>query len=88
MQKLLIRFFLRSSGRSTVLAPEVDLVAGIEGGMKKVPLGHPGILKTLRKTDEIDRWQERRADDLGLGVGLQDASDGCPDVEIGELRFL
>ena len=82
------RGLLRGSGRSTILAPEINFVAGVERGMEKVPLGRPGVLKTLRKTDEIDRWQEWRAGDLGLRVGLQDASDGCPDVEIGELGFL
>jgi hypothetical protein len=32
--------------------------------------------------------QQRRADDLGLRVGLHDASNGCRDVEIGGLRLL
>jgi hypothetical protein len=38
--------------------------------MKKVALGRAGVLKALGKTHEINRWQERCADDLGLGVGL------------------
>src|SRR5207244_11335441 len=48
------RGLLRGSGRSTILAPEINFVAGVERGMEKVPLGRPGVLKTLRKTDEID----------------------------------
>src|SRR5262249_61197993 len=64
------RSLLRCARGSAVLAPEVNLVARVERGMKKVPLGPAGILKALRKTYEIDRGQERCADDLGLRVGL------------------
>ena len=56
--------------------------------MEEVPLRHAGVLKALRKADEIDLRQQRRAGDLGLRVGLQNAPDGRRDVEIGGLRFL
>jgi hypothetical protein len=80
--------FLRRARVSAVLAPEIDLVAGVEGGMEPVALGRPRVLDPLRKADEIDLRQQRRADDLGLRVGLQNAPDGRRDVEIGGLRFL
>jgi hypothetical protein len=56
--------------------------------MEQVPLGRARGLEALGKTREIRLGQQRRADDLGLRVGLQDAANGCADVEIGELRFL
>jgi len=37
---------------------------------------------------EIDFRQQRRADDLGLSVGLHDTSNRRRDVEIGGLRLL
>ena len=58
--------------------------------MEQVPLGHARarVPEALGKTREIDLGQQRRADDLGLRIGLHDAADGCADVEILELRFL
>ncbi len=56
--------------------------------MKEVPLGQAGALEALRKAHEIDFRQQRRAGDLGLRVGLQDAPNGGGDVEIGDLRLL
>src|SRR5262249_46458660 len=64
------RSLLRCARGSAILAPEVDLVSRVERGMKKVALGRAGVLKALGKTDEVNRWQERCANDLGLGVGL------------------
>jgi hypothetical protein len=46
-------------------------------------LGPARVFEAFCKTDEIDRGQQRRADDLGLRVGLQDAPNGGGDVEIG-----
>jgi hypothetical protein len=71
-----------------VLAPEVDLVAGVERGRKEVALGPAArAAETLGEADEVDRRQQRRAGDLGLRVGLHDAPDRSADVEIGDLRL-
>src|SRR5262249_7746630 len=80
--------FLRRARVSAVLSPKIDLIPRIERGMEEVPLGQAGVLKALRKADEIDFRQQRRADDLGLRVRLQDAPDGGGNVEIGDLRLL
>src|SRR5262249_1383771 len=77
--------FLPRPRLSPVLPTEIDLVARMEGGMEPVALRRP---RALRKADEIDLRQQRRADDLGLRVSLQNAPDGGSDVEIGDLRLL
>ena len=56
--------------------------------MEEVLFRSAAVAKTLCKTDKIHLRQQRRAGDLGLRVGLQDAPDGGGDVEIGDLRLL
>jgi hypothetical protein len=48
-----------------VLAPEIDLVAGIERGPQGVALDPARRLRALHEPGEIDRRQQRRAGDLG-----------------------
>ena len=79
---------LRGARGGAVLAPEIDLVAGVERGLEHVALRAARRPHALREAGEIDFRQQRRADDLGLRVGLHDASNGCRDVEIGGLRLL
>jgi hypothetical protein len=82
------RGLLGGTGGGAVLAPEIDLVAGVERGLEHVALRTSRRPHALGETGEIDFRQQRRADDLGLRVGLHDASNGCRDVEIGGLRLL
>ena len=79
---------LRGARGRAVLAPEIDLVAGVERGLEDVALGAARRPHPLREPGEVDFRQQRRADDLGLRVGLHDAANGCRDVEIGGLRLL
>ena len=79
---------LRRARGGAVLAPEIDLIAGVERGVEDVALGSAGRPYALGETGKIDLRQQRRAGDLGLRVGLHDAPDGGADVEVGGLRLL
>ena len=51
--------FLCRTRESPVLAPEIDLVAGVERGMEQVPLGYARarVPEALGKTREVDLGQ-------------------------------
>ena len=79
----------RRAQRRAVLAPEVDLVAGVEHRAigVELPAPAPVPVRVTVPSKSIAR-QQRRARDARLRIGLLDARDGGRDVEIVEIRAL